>query len=216
MTLLEIQNFCAAKVGINDSTTLAQAGTFAKARWKMIWDKANWRQARIDDTLTIAANTQDVTLPSGFEFATRARWAANGIDLPGTEDETVYLENPAGYAQPGSVLKFSPMPKDSSGNAIIRLQAPPLVGDSLYVVGKKKCPQLVNPTDTPLISGVDTALCAFVMNDLLQWLRQYGKAQIHLQEATTALQLMEDIEIKQTQSIHRFIPIEQVLDGQDY
>lgn len=211
MTLAEIKAFTTGKLGIADATALAQAELFTKHRWRLLWNDELWRQTRWQATLAVVAGTQDITLPDEFEFVTAARWADN-IELLGISDQSALATNPAGYDQSGAVLAFVPIAKDADGNARIRLMQTPRESKNLLVLGKRKCVELVNPADTPLIPGADQVLCEYVMGDLYEWLRQLNKANVFFNKGNALLLKMKEIETAQTSEIRRIIPTEQVLD----
>ncbi len=212
MTVSDIQNYTSSKLGMTDSVTKAQALTFITARHKMIWNAALWKQARWQATVSVNASQQDVTLPSEFEFATAVRWADGKSELFPTTDLAAFSQNPQGYDAAGTVGAFARLARDGSGNEVLRLFQVPQTAQSMLVLGKRKCVDMVNPTDPTLIPGEDECLCAFVMGDLYQWLRQFGKAQQFFQEATTLLQKMVEIEIGQTAGIIQLVPMEQQFD----
>lgn len=211
MTLDDIATYTTSKLGITDAQAKAQAKLFAQMRHRMLWNEQNFRQTRTQAMVAVNAGTQDVTLPSEFEFVTACRWAGTQ-ELPGISDFSALATNPSGYDATGPVLAFVPLGKDASGNAIIRLMQIPETGDSLLVIGKRKCVELVNGTDSPLIPGEDQVLCELVMGDLYEWLRQFSKAQAFAQRAAMLLQKMVEIETAQAAELRRLIPTEQVID----
>lgn len=216
MTRGEIKSYCAAKLGINDVTTLAQAETFTIHRWRMLWNNQDWRQARHADSVEVAAGTQEVTLPDEFEFVKACRWAGQNELLP-LNDISAFMRDPAGYDQLGLPMAFSQIGKDSTGAARIRLQRAPQQAGTLLVIGKRKCVNLATDDDSPLLPGVDECLCAFVMGDLEQWQRQFTKAREFFTEANALLAKMVEIETAQTSEIRQIIPIEQQLgDGETW
>jgi hypothetical protein len=211
MTLDEIVTYTSSKLGITHAAARAQARLFAQMRHRMLWNEQNFRQTRHQATVPVNAGTQDVTLPAEFEFVTGCRWAGR-YELLGVSDLGALAANPGGYDAAGPVLAFVPLGKDAAGNAIIRLMQVPQSAGALLVIGKRKCVELVNGTDSPLIPGEDQVLCEFVMADLYEWLRQFGKAQAFLQRAAILLQKMVEIETQQTAEVRRLIPIEQQMD----
>lgn len=210
MTITEIATYTTAKLGINDATTLALAKSYARARWAMLWNAASWRQSRMQENISVTAGTQDVTLNGNLEFATAARWAGN-TELQAMHDLNALAVNPSGYDQTGTVAAFAQLPKDSSGNAVLRLFAIPASAQTLLVIGKAKVPAL-GDADSPTLIGADECLCAFTMGDLYQWQRQLAKAQVFFQEGTALLAKMQEIETGQAADNRRIIPTEQVLD----
>jgi hypothetical protein len=212
MTLAEIKTFTTSKLGITDAAALAQAELFVKHRWRMLWNTALWRQTRWQATVSVAAGTQDVTLPTEFDFVTAMRWAGQQ-ELVGVSDLSALASDPAGYDQSGPVLAFIPLAKDTDGNCVVRLLQKPKETKSLLVIGKRKCVELSASTDSPLIPGADQVLCEAVMGDLYEWIRQLSKAQVFFSKATTLIEKMKEIETAQASEIRRIIPIEQQLDA---
>lgn len=210
MTLAQIATYCTNKLGITDTVTVALAKDFVQQRWRMLWNAYGWRQARHQQALTVSAGTQDVTLDSAFEFVTAARWAANQELLP-VNDLSALSTNPVGYDQQGTVASFTQLPRDSSGNVVIRLFSTPAETKALLVIGKRKVTDL-GDSDSPTLIGAAEALCAYTMADLYQWQRQLGKAQAFLEEASALFAKMVEIETSQTGELRRIIPIEQTLE----
>ena len=124
MTRTESISFVTGKLGMTDAAAQTKAGTFYDARWSMLWNEENWRQSRYQQTIAVAAGTQDVTLHANFEFVTACRWAESYELLPMSDASALSL-NPAGYDASGAVLGFVPLGKDSSGNVQIRLMQKP-------------------------------------------------------------------------------------------
>ena len=214
MTLAQYKAYCAAKLGLSDSVTLAQAGEFVKARWRMIWNSQLWRQTRYYDTVAVPAGTQEITLTSPIDFILAARW--NGItNLAAVLDLSVLATNPAAWDGTGTPIAFVPLAQDATGQTRLRLLQRPQQDGTLLLAGKRKCIELVLETDSPILPGVDETLVAFVMADLYQYLRQFAKAQACQQEGTALLQKMVEIETSQASEVRQIIPEEQVLGYSD-
>lgn len=212
MTLADIKEYCAGKLGLDDVHTKDQAGVYARNRWRMLWNNQLWRQTRHVDTISVPAGTQEITLPVEFEFALAVRWGDSRL-LTATLDISALAMDPAGWSLPGAVMGFSLMPRTSEGRARIRLHRVPDQAGTLLVIGKRTCIELVADTDTPLLTGADECLCAFVMGDLYQWMRQLGKAQVFFQEANALLAKMVEIETAQPTESRQLTPEVQQLEG---
>jgi hypothetical protein len=213
MNLGQYKDFTAAKIGLSDTITKTQAGEFAKARWRMIWSAAMFRQTRIYDTVSVAAGVQEVTLPEFFELVHACRWNGDRLLTP-MLDLAALARNPAGFDTIGNVAAFIPLARSDDGRARIRLNQIPEKAGVLFVIGKRTCVELVNDFDVPLIPGVDNCLIAFVMGDLYQWMRQFTKAETFFREANALLQTMIDIETAQSAEIRQIIPDVQQLEGE--
>ena len=77
---------------------------------------------------------------------------------------------------------------------------------NLYVVGKKKIRPMVGDYDTPMVSGIDNVLIHFATGDMLKRSRQFGKAQLEIQQANALMQVARDQENNQSAKQVRLIP----------
>jgi hypothetical protein len=205
MTKAEIADFACKKLGVTDAATVILAGDFAKKRWQMIWNAELWRQSRHAATLSTTENDPVVTLPAQFELVTAVRYG-DGQLLVGIDDVSALAQNPTAFGTAGPVVAFIPLGRDTVGNARIQLLQVPTEVKPLLVIGKRKCVDLALSVDSPNIPGADECLCAFVLYDLSQWLRQYGAAEMYKQEANVLLEQMRLIERNQATEIRRLIP----------
>ena len=98
-------------------------------------------------------------------------------------DATFLIESePTILEDRGWLLKYY----EEIGNAAarqIRIYPIPIWGTTLFFYGKMICPGLVNDTDTITLRNVETVVMAYAMFDMLQRIRQYGKADIKRKEA---------------------------------
>lgn len=211
MTKSDIITFCTEKLGITDAAAQAQAGRFVDLRHSMIWNEHDWRQARWQETIAVAAGTQDVTLDAQCELVRGARWAGQQELLALNDAAALALDAP-GYDQPGPVLAFTPLGKDTAGRPVIRLQRKPAKAGTLLVFGKRR-PVPLGANDTPPIPGEEQALCEWVLGDLYEWLRQLGKAQVFFQKGIALVERMRQLEAEQSGEVRRIVPYVQQLDG---
>jgi len=77
---------------------------------------------------------------------------------------------------------------------------------NLYIVGKKKIKPMVSNYDTAMISGIDNVLIHFATGDMLKRSRQFGKAQLEIQQANSLMQVARDQENNQSAKEVRLIP----------
>ncbi|WP_043586966.1 hypothetical protein [Geminisphaera colitermitum] len=214
MTLKQLTEFCAEKIGINDITTRELAAKFAAVRWSMIWDSRAWTQSRIYDAVSVPTGQQEVTLPVDFTLVHTARWNKNPI-LP-MDDITAFHQDPGAWDASGPIVAFSALPKDAEGRARIRLTRVPVESGTLYIIGKRRCPPLVNDNDEPTLTGISECLTAFVMADLEQWQRQFTKAREFLSEANALLKQAVEIDTQQATQVVQVIPNIQQLETSDF
>ena len=77
---------------------------------------------------------------------------------------------------------------------------------NLYIVGKKKIKPMVSNYDTPMVAGIDNVLIHFATGDMLKRSRQFGKAQLEIQQANSLMQVARDQENNQSAKEVRLIP----------
>jgi hypothetical protein len=205
MTLAEIANFCAETLGMPETQTIAQAKKFAQARWKMIWDFADWKQAHHEVIAPVPAATEEVELPVEVELVKAVRIGGNRELLPSSQITQIGID-PAGFGNSGPTYAFSPVARSDAGAVRIRLHRPLSEEQELLFLCKRKCAELAADTDKPLIPGVDQCLIAFTLGDLYRWQRQHTKAAELYQEAQAHLQQMVRLETIQTAQTVRFVP----------
>ena len=203
MTRLEIAQHVADTLQKTDTDSMALLKKFVDRRYDMIWNSALWRETLGTTSYSVAASTSEVTLNSTVNFPVSIAWDENEI-IP-SNYEQVFQVDPGLFSDTGTPTNFIVLPKDADGNSVIRLIRTPDTAKTLLVLGKLKLVALAD-SDSPKISGVDNALLAFVESDMLRHLRQYGKAQVTLQEAAGQMQLMRDLETAQAAKVSRLIP----------
>ena len=100
-----------------------------------------------------------------------------------------------------------------SGIPRIKLVPTPNQNGTLFVLGKRQSSVrqygesiTIDNNQSFEIRGVENALMAFVEGDLLEFARQYGKAQAKFAEAAAHVGTMKDLERGQQQQISRIIP----------
>lgn len=96
----------------------------------------------------------------------------------------------------------------------IHFHVEPQPGKALLVLFKRRFRPLVRPEDATELTGIDNALIAAGLSDLLEAQRQYAKAQVKAQEAGSLVQSMVDQEKNQSAGTSRIIP--EVYEQEDY
>jgi hypothetical protein len=203
MTKTALAQFVADKLQKTDADSLVLLKSFIDNRYDMIWNSGMWREALGTTSYSVAADDEDITLNSTVDFPVAASWDNDGI-YP-VNYEMVFQIEPDEFNQSGTPTTFIVLPKDSSGNAVIKLVRKPNVAKTLLVLGKLKITAL-GDTDSPKINGITNALLAYVEADMLEHVRQYGKAQAKLGEAASQMALMRDLEVGQAAKETRIIP----------
>ncbi len=96
----------------------------------------------------------------------------------------------------------------------IRLMQVPPQALPILALCKRACPAWANDYETTPLANAENALAAFAMADLLERQRQYGKAQLKMQEGEAQLKIMHDLEGNQSASEQRILPVD--LHGLSY
>ena len=207
MTKADIAQFVADKLQKSDAGSLVLLKSFVDRRYDMIWNSGLWRETLGTTSYSVAVDENEVTLNSTVHFPVSAAWDNN--EIAPTNLDTVFRIDPELLSQSGTPIQFLVLPnsteEDTLGQAVIQLIKKPDTAKTLLVLGKLKVVAL-DDLDSPKINGIDNALLAFVEADMLQHLRQYGKAQVMQQEASAQLAVCRDLETSQSAKISKLVP----------
>lgn len=147
-----------------------------------------------------------------------------GIDIPASDWQAFFQLDPGTWnnvdTRRATPTNFVNLPRASdtmlygqSGVPRIKLIPTPDQNGTLFILGKQqsRIRQLGEDAaiteDMPFtIRGIDNALIAFTEGDLLEYSRQYAKAQAKFGEAASHVSVMKDMERNQQQQISRIIP----------
>ena len=195
MTKSDIAQFVADKLQKTDQGSLNLLKSFVDRRYEMIWNAALWRESLGTTSYSVAADTSEVTLNSAVDLPVAAAW--DNEEITPVDYSAVFRVDPKMFDESGAVAKFIVLAKGANGSSKIKLLRKPKEAKTLLILGKTKMTPL-GDEDSPLISGVDNALVAFVEGDMLEHLRQYQKAQLKYQEASSQLAIAKDMETHQT------------------
>ena len=206
MTKTEFATMAAGRQGFSNTEFIAKAKEFAVLRMKLIWDAYLWRQSiTVKTDQAVAADEQDVEIDdTTMEFVVALRFDDNLLDP--MDHETVLRIAAEAYDGSGDPGGFEHLEPSATGEPNIRLFRTPDAAGTLLVIAKKLLATWGDDGDPPRIPGLDNCLLSFIEHDLLQYQRQYGKAQMKLQEATALLEQMKTIEIGQRGRKRRLIP----------
>lgn len=164
------------------------AGGGSPIQVKIIWRDAT-EQHVYKGTLPVTLTPQD---GSGFiEVESVFKQVSAG-------SITFTIQNPvAGYSVSALIGTLLPADLRSPKHNRVQLVPAPAVATTINVLGKKPFIPLDFDNETPAIKNVDDCLIAFGCADLLERVRQYGKAAQKLQEAEALLADLARIETLQ-------------------
>ena len=206
MTKSNIANYVGEKVHSTDDDSQAVFKTFVDRRYEMIWNAELWRESLGTMDTTVTSGNSVVSLSSMMDFPVSAYWDER--EITPVDYQRVFQINPALLEESGTPTDFIVLPKVTSASGTksqIKLLRIPDSAKTLLVLGKLYVTEL-GDNDSPMLSGVDNTLVAFVEADALEYLQQYAKAQAKLQEAAAHLQLMRDMEKHQSARVQQLVP----------
>ena len=85
---------------------------------------------------------------------------------------------------------------------------------SVVILGKRRAPRLLQPSDTPAIRGIDRCLEAFLLADAYEWQRQTEDALDKRAEATALLAQLKTTEVFQAANIQQLVPYDSESPGE--
>ncbi|NBS68983.1 hypothetical protein EBT31_08715 [bacterium] len=147
----------------------------------------------------------------------------DGIEVPAAEWVSFFQLDPNTWnnvdsrkSTPGNFVNWARLigtPYGQAGVPRLKLVPTPNQNGTLFILGKKQSQMrqygeattISNDTDFEL-RGIENALMAYTEGDLLEYSRQYGKAQAKFQEGAAQVGIMKDMERGQQQQISRIIP----------
>ncbi|MGA1753230.1 MAG: hypothetical protein ACO395_07715 [Pontimonas sp.] len=94
----------------------------------------------------------------------------------------------------------------------IRLHETPRAATTYLAAGKRRFIQMVNDSDSPMLDTMEEVLMDFAQGDMLEYSRQYAKAQAKFGEAVAGLQTLMMNELQQNAHMIRIIPTEHYRD----
>ena len=202
MNLTEIVDYVCAKVQKTDANSKTICATFVNARYRMIADAYLWTDTKQIYGTAIAASfstlirlesTVNRVISVLYDVGTpRARF------LDTTEAAFMIQAFPKQlFTEPGQP-KYYEETTDKNLGHIVRLYPPPNEDAQVYILAKRILPELEQPTDQLAIRNIDNCLIAFVTADMLEFLRQYGKAEEKVKEATALLESAKALETQQS------------------
>jgi uncharacterized protein YggU (UPF0235/DUF167 family) len=204
MTLKEIAQHVCDVTGLTDNLSVDQARSFVKRRWQMLWDFHLWRQSLVTVEIDVVKDVDTYALPEAFDQVTGAKLAGESEEalLPVGDDFGAPL-----YKHLLRPRYFQQMPK-VSGILCVKLIPKPDKEYLMPVSGKRKCVMLEADGDEPSISGSANALIAYAMGDMLELMRQFGKAQTKFAEGAAHQNKMVEIEKNQSANIPVLQPLQ--------
>jgi hypothetical protein len=211
LTLAQMTQFVVAKVGQYDSVSQSLCRSYINARYKMVWDAYFWRDSQMTAAVALddGSERSNFVYPDGMDRIVTIKLENDTFLDP--VDETFLLETDP------TILTRTGIPQFYSELRMTRINPPnvmfrcvkfyPILEDgasaNFYIFGKRICPDLTSDGDTSALRNCDNVIIAYATGDMLERLRQYGKAQSKFQEAAALLQEAQNVEAAQANKVRR-------------
>ena len=219
-------NFICGKVGQFDPKALALCKGYLNARYHMVWDDYFWRDSQTVVVVPLPAGTISFPYPDildrvvtirlvPVQEVTNGRTTAPDDGFLDPIDETFIIEadpyvldHPGApryyteYISTGNDTEGPELPLPPSGRRIKLFPTTPQ-DRTLYVFGKKPCPDITDDSDVFLLRNCENSIIAYAMGDMLERLRQYGKAKSKFMEAKALLDEAKAVEGQQANKPRR-------------
>ena len=186
-----------SKVGMTDPTSRTLCAGYVQRRYQMLYDRYPWRDSLTTVAAASVANQTSIALPAGIDRVVSIRYGGDHFIDP-IDDNFLVQADPTIFERTGIPLYYREYTDSADDTKKIQLYPTPSVDGALLIVGKRTAPPLVVGSDTPILRNIDNVLLAYAHYDMLQRMRQYGKAQVILDEATKLYAEAEAFEKAQT------------------
>lgn len=98
----------------------------------------------------------------------------------------------------------------------VHFHVTPDTSKALFVLFKRRFRPLTNDSDSTELTGIENSLIAAAVADILEAQRQYGKAQIKMQESGALAVAMADLERHQSASCATLVPWDAAMAPDDF
>ena len=186
-----------SKIGETDSTSRSLCAGYVQRRYQMLYDRYPWRDSLTTVAAASVASQTSVDLPAGIDRVVSIRYGGDHF-LDPIDDNFLVQADPTIFERIGIPLYYREYTDSADNSKKIQLYPTPSTDGALLIVGKRTAPPLVIGTDVPILRNIDNCLLAYAHYDMLHRMRQYGKAQVILDEATKLYAEAEALEKAQT------------------
>lgn len=162
----------------------------------------------VQSGINIYTGTPGDPVNATLQLCSKARLEIESVFKPATTNPVVFagevfnnLTQPTGGTIAAAATR-------SPAYQRIRFFSIPTVATTVSVLAKMKSTSLDYDQEVSTLKNIDNCLIAFVHADLLEYRRQYGKAQSKMQEAVALLQQVIDVEALQEATNARIQPEE--------
>lgn len=201
LTVLQMENQVAAKLGQSDTTSRSLIRTFIGNRAKMVFDSFAWRDSEMTATASLAS-TNITTLPTGMDRIIAIR--ANGDTFLDPININMLLQtDPTIFERVGLPTVYEEYTDPADNSKKVKVYPTPNTTVALFIVGKRTMPALTADADVPILRNIDNVLISYAMGDMLERQRQYEKAKAKFEEAGAMLEAAKALETGQANQPRR-------------
>jgi len=194
MTLNDFTQAIADISGQRDATSFAAYTRFVNFRYRMIWDRLDWNDARTVFETNSVAGTPTIDLPATLNRVIRIRYDDHFLD-PVTLG--FFIETDPGMFERTGIPQYYEE-KTVQTTVQVWFYPIPAVERPVLIEGKKAFTPLVSDTDATVIRNIDNCLLAYVIGDALDRQRQTGKAGEKYKEASLLFDELIKLEKEQS------------------
>lgn len=201
LTVLQMENQVAAKLGQSDTTSRSLIRTFIGNRCRMIYDAFPWRDSEMTATASLAS-TNVTTLPASMDRIIAIR--SNGDTFLDPINVNMLLQtDPTIFERVGLPTVYEEYTDSSTNAKKVKVYPTPNTTVALFIVGKRTMPDLTADGDTSILRNIDNVLITYTMGDMLERQRQYEKAKSKFEEAGAMLEAAKALETGQANQPRR-------------
>ena len=188
--------YICSKVGETDPVSRSLCAGFIQRWYDTLYNRYPWRDSIKTVSATVTALSENIPLPAGLDRVISIRYGGDHF-LDPIDDTFLVQADPTIFEQTGIPQYYREYTADDKTKQI-QLYPTPSVDGALLIVGKKTAPPLLAGSDTPIIRNIDGVLITYGEGEMLQRMRQVGKAQALFQEASQLYTEAENLEKLQT------------------
>lgn len=203
------------KVHQTDSNSVSRCIEFVQARYQMIYDYANWKDA-LDLLTGLNADTTGImTYPANIDRIVAIRASGTHMILP-TDSALAMSVDPTVFERTGTPISWEDfVDVNDNNNHKIRLFPTPSISTPIIMQVKRAFQQMNVGTDTPVLRNIDNSLLAYTTGDMYERQMRMGQAQTKFAEAASLLDLARRQETEHAANVTRVVPFSDHNEG-DY
>ncbi len=204
MTLDDFTTAICRKINMRDSFSVTNCEDAVRKHYRTIYNALDWLDTQITSTATVIAGESNVATPAALDRVISLK--ANDVFLEPVSVSFLLQADPTIIERTGRPVYYREFtdPSDSDARKI-QVYPTPTVNTPLYIVGKRKMPELALGTDEPIIRNIENALLCFGEGEMLERQRQRGSGEKAFAQGKAhldAAQAIERDQVNRPRAIH--------------